>query len=113
TSAPPADDLRLALGPAGVGGQAAEELGEHLQLVARENLAEELADAAHMRGGGAAQFLVALVGEDRVAHARVLLGGRTADVARSLEPIEESRDPGRRQQDALGQVDAAQASAGR
>jgi peptidoglycan/xylan/chitin deacetylase (PgdA/CDA1 family) len=66
-----------------------------------------------MRGGGLAQPLIALVGQDRELHARVVVRGRVADEAGTFEAVEQAGDPGRREQHALRQVDAAHLSAGR
>ena len=63
-----------------------------------------------MRRCGFAELLVAGIGEDRIRDARVVLVGGAVDVARTLEAVEQARDPRSRQQDASGQVDSTQPS---
>ena len=63
--------------------------------------------------GGGRQLLVPRVGQLRVHDARVAVAGRLLDVAAALEPVEQARDPGRRQQHLLCEVDAAHHPVGR
>ena len=51
------------------------------------------------------------VGELRVRDPRIRRTGFLRDEPGGLEPFQQARDPGRREQHALGQVDAAQHSA--
>src|SRR5205814_8304558 len=75
----------------GVRRQPVEELGQRLQLVPRKTVAEELANPAHVRRCGIAELLVALVGEDGIRHARVVLVCSAVDVAGALEAVEQAR----------------------
>jgi hypothetical protein len=55
------------------------------------------------------QLLVAIVREDGVRYPGVALATCARDVPGSLEAVEQARDSGRRQQNALGEVDTAEA----
>ena len=54
------------------------------------------------------EHLIALVRENRVRDARVLLAGAVADVTRPLETLEQARDARGREQHSLREVDALQ-----
>src|ERR1700761_2050881 len=56
-------------------GQPAEQGGELLDLVGREVLQEQLADAGHVGAAGVAELLVALIGELGVGDAGVVGAG--------------------------------------
>src|SRR4051794_13818909 len=94
-------------------GRAAGARAAHRGPAARpgEAAAEELADAGDVRLGRGAELRLAILGQLRVGDASVGIAGGPLDVADPLEPFEQARDPGRRQQHALGEVDAAQPAA--
>jgi hypothetical protein len=74
---------------------------------------EERADARDVRPRCFAQLVEPRVGERRVDDAAVRGAVGALDVVGALEPLEQPRDPGSREDDALRQLDAAQPAVGR
>src|SRR5215210_8849823 len=87
----------------------AEQLAQRLDLRLVEDGRDPAVDVLDVLGGGLPQLLATGVGEDGVAHARVLLACPLPDEALLLEAIEEAGDPGGREPQPVGAVDAAHA----
>src|SRR5439155_14596225 len=86
--------------------EAREEIGEDAELSLGVVRGEGPPDALDVEVARLAQLLVARVGEDRVGHPRVGVAVALADPAGAFEAVEQARDPGRRQQHLVREVDA-------
>src|SRR5919106_2713585 len=84
-----------------VAGDASEKLRERVPLVLVEAVEEQSADPGDVRLRADAELVEALIGQACVAHPSVVLARGALDVARALEPFEQTRDPGRREQHLL------------
>ena len=89
--------------------QPPEQRRELGALLLGERRAEELLDVGEVRLLGRLELHDAGVGQDGVGHARVGLAARLVDPAGALEPVEQPRDAGRRQEHRPREVDAAHA----
>src|SRR4051794_10392526 len=89
--------------------EAAQELGQRLDLLVAEDGAEPAVDVVDMTRRGFPELGVAVVSEDRVAHTRIRLALALGDEALILEAIQQAGDPGRGEVQRVRQIDSAHA----
>src|SRR5215211_1485317 len=109
----PARGLRLGRGRRGavLGGarhlrETLEQRCERLELLLGEALGEEATHACEVAVGCRLEPLCALIRELRVDDARIGSARGFRHEAAALEAVQQSRDPGRRQENARREVDA-------
>jgi len=90
-----------------------EKRRENGELLGRETLTEQLADALEVRRRSRCEPLGSLLRQLRVDDARVRLARCLADETGTLEPVQKPRDSGWSQHDALREVNATHHLIGR
>src|SRR5712691_705948 len=81
-----------------------EHRRQHLELVLPEPLAKQIADARQVILGRDVEALLSLVRDLRVDDARVRFARLLLHEAATLEAVEQTRDPRRREEDVLRQI---------